>query len=200
MNSYPESLQVKFVKSSSKFAQCPVENTPEFAFIGRSNVGKSSLINYLCGRKNIAKTSSTPGKTQLINHFKIDEQFFFVDLPGYGYAKVSKGKKKKFQSLITEYIEGSEKLVCVFVLIDSRHSPQAIDLEFLEYLGIKEIPFAIIFTKIDKISRNQFAKNRKLFENTLLQDWEYLPEMFASSSENKSGREEILSFIHQCMT
>ena len=199
MDEFPSTLQVEFVKSSSKFEQCPVENTPEFAFIGRSNVGKSSLINYLCGRKSLAKTSATPGKTQLINHFKVEDRFFLVDLPGYGYAKVSKGKKRKFQTLITEYIERSKKLLCLFVLIDSRHSPQAIDLEFIEYLGIKEIPFAIIFTKTDKLSANQKAKNRKSYEQTLLRDWEFLPEIFSSSAQKKSGRNEILTFIHQCM-
>ncbi len=199
MSDIPESVQVEFVKSSSLFSQCPVENTPEFAFIGRSNVGKSSLINYLTGRKNLAKTSSTPGKTQLINHFKVNNSYFFVDLPGYGFAKVSKNKKKVFQALITDYLENAKMLYCVFVLIDIRLKPQAIDLEFLEYLGVKQIPFVIVYTKTDKVSRAQLAKNMEDYQNELLNFWEFLPEIFKTSSSKKMGKKEILSFIHESL-
>ncbi|MEQ8361026.1 MAG: ribosome biogenesis GTP-binding protein YihA/YsxC [Cytophagales bacterium] len=187
--------EVEFVKSSSDFSQCPDDGLPEFAFIGRSNVGKSSLINYLTNRKNLAKTSSTPGKTQLINHFKIDDELYFVDLPGYGYAKVSKGQKKVFQRLITDYLEGAKKLYCVFVLIDSRHKAQTIDLEFLEYLGIKQIPFAIVFTKVDKLSSNQAKKQIDNYKNELLKSWEYLPDIFISSATKQRGKNDILNFV-----
>ncbi len=187
--------EVEFVKSSSDFSQCPVDDLPEFAFIGRSNVGKSSLINYLTNRKNLAKTSSTPGKTQLINHFKIDNELYFVDLPGYGYAKVSKGQKKVFQRLITDYLEGAKNLYCVFVLIDSRHKAQNIDLEFLEYLGIRQIPFAIVFTKVDKLSSNQAKKQIENYKNELLKSWEYLPDIFISSATKQRGKSEILNFV-----
>jgi GTP-binding protein len=192
-------LNAEFVKSSSKFSQSPQNGVPEFAFIGRSNVGKSSLINYLTGRKKLAKTSSTPGKTQLINHYLIENQFYLVDLPGYGYAKVSKKKKGKFQSLITEFLEASKDLICLFVLIDSRLEPQKIDLEFLEYLGLKNIPFVIIFTKTDKLSANKVEKNISSFKNALLKTWQELPKMFKSSSTKKTGREEILSFVKECL-
>jgi GTP-binding protein len=192
-------LNAEFVKSSSMFSQSPQNGVPEFAFIGRSNVGKSSLINYLTGRKKLAKTSSTPGKTQLINHFLIESEFYLVDLPGYGYAKVSKKKKSKFQGLITEFLEASKDLVCLFVLIDSRLEPQKIDLEFLEYLGLKNIPFVLIFTKTDKLASHKVEKNISSFKNALLQKWESHPQIFKSSSTKKTGREEILSFVKECM-
>lgn len=197
MNIVEDPKEVVFVKSSSDFSQCPEDGLPEFAFIGRSNVGKSSLINYLTNRKSLAKTSSTPGKTQLINHFKVDDLMYFVDLPGYGYAKVSKGKKKIFQQLITDYLESAKKLYCLFVLIDSRHKPQSIDLEFLEYLGIREIPFVLVFTKIDKLSSNQVKKQIENYKNELLKTWEYLPEVFKTSASKKVGKYEILNFIKQ---
>lgn len=195
----PDQLASEFVKSCSNISQKPEQKLAEFAFIGRSNVGKSSLINYLTGRKNMAKTSSTPGKTQLLNYFKIQDSYYFVDLPGYGYAKVSKRQKRKFQSLITEYLENSKELVCLFVLIDSRIEPQKIDLEFLEYLGVTKIPFAIIFTKTDKLSKNKINHNILNFKNTMLETWEGLPETFKSSSFKKQGRWEIYSFIQKCL-
>ncbi len=200
MNSAEGPNVVEFVKSSSDFSQCPEDGLPEYAFIGRSNVGKSSLINYITNRKNLAKTSSTPGKTQLINHFKIDDQMYFVDLPGYGFAKVSKGKKKVFQQLITDYLESAKKLICVFVLIDSRHKAQSIDLEFLEYLGVREIPFTLVFTKVDKLSSNQVKRQIENYKNELLRTWEYLPEVFVTSSAKKIGKNEILNFINQYMS
>lgn len=190
-----------FLKSSSKFQECPKGNIPEYAFVGRSNVGKSSLINYLVDRKDLAKTSGKPGKTQLINHFEIrnsdkeQPQWYLVDLPGYGYAKVSKSKKDEFQRLIYPYLKQRENLMCVFVLIDSRHSPQDIDLKFMEWLGTNSIPFVMIFTKTDKLKKGEIDRKVEAYNNRMLEIWEELPGQFTTSSLKKHGREEILEFI-----
>lgn len=185
-----------FVISNSDPMKCPKEPLPEYAFIGRSNVGKSSLINMLTGHKNLAKTSSRPGKTQLINHFKINDNWFLVDLPGYGYAKVSKSIKATFQKFITEYFEKREQLVCAFVLIDIRHEAQKIDLEFLTYLGENSIPLGIIFTKADKISKGAMHKHVAAYKKTLLANhWEGMPPYFVTSSESGLGKEDILEYI-----
>lgn len=191
----------EFIISNSDPLKCPKEHLPEYAFIGRSNVGKSSLINMLTGNKNLAKTSSKPGKTQLINHFKINQNWFLVDLPGYGYAKVSKNTKATFQKFITEYFEKRQQLICAFVLIDIRHEAQKIDLEFLTYLGEANIPLAIIFTKADKIGKNSIAKNVSLYKKALLENnWEEIPPYFVTSSENGLGKEEVLAYIDQINT
>lgn len=192
-------MQIKsaeFIISNSEVSRCPTEPLPEYAFIGRSNVGKSSLINMLTGRSKLAKTSGTPGKTQLINHFKINKNWFLVDLPGYGYARVSKTTKKEFQSFITNYFKQRKELVCTFILIDSRHSPQKVDVDFMEFLAENEIPFAIIFTKTDKLKPKAITQNIiKYKEGMLKGNWAYFPTYFTSSSSNRSGKEEILDFI-----
>lgn len=188
----------EFIISNSEVSKCPKEPLPEYAFIGRSNVGKSSLINMLTGNKNLAKTSAKPGKTQLINHFKINSNWFLVDLPGYGYAKVSKKTKDTFQKFITDYFEKREQLVCAFVLIDIRHEAQKIDLEFLRYLGENEIPFCIIFTKADKIGRSKINTNVTTFKKQMLADgWAEFPEYFITSSLEEQGKQEILEYIDQ---
>jgi len=184
-----------FVISNTNVNNCPSENLPEYAFIGRSNVGKSSLINMLTNYKKLAKTSNKPGKTQLINHFIINKSWFLVDLPGYGYAKVSKKTKKEFQGLIYDYFNKRLQLACTFVLIDSRHDAQNIDLEFMQYLGENQIPFCIIFTKIDKLPKNQIDKNIQRYKNSMMKYWDIMPTYFISSSVNKTGKEEILQFI-----
>lgn len=185
----------EFVMSNSEVAKCPKDLLPEYAFIGRSNVGKSSLINMLTGRHNLAKTSGKPGKTQLINHFIINKKWFLVDLPGYGYAKVSKTTKLKFQKFITDYFENRQQLVSAFILIDIRHEPQKIDLEFMEYLGIKQIPFCIVFTKADKLKPKAIENHVIDYSQELLKTWEELPQYFVTSSTKFTGREEILQFI-----
>lgn len=188
-----------FEKSSSKISECPAGNRPEFAFIGRSNVGKSSLINMLTGRNSLAKTSVSPGKTRLINHFLINNQWFLVDLPGYGYAKVSKTMKADFSKIIENYILKSENLFCLFVLIDSRLEPQEIDVTFINWCGTNGIPLVIVYTKTDKLSAKDFSENKTKVETKLLETWEELPISFESSSVKKSGRNEILDFIHFSM-
>ncbi|WP_224483879.1 ribosome biogenesis GTP-binding protein YihA/YsxC [Robertkochia aurantiaca] len=192
-------MQIKsadFVMSNSEVAKCPAEFIPEYAFIGRSNVGKSSLINLLTNRKNLAKTSGRPGKTQLINHFRINNNWFLVDLPGYGYAKVSKSAKKEFQKFITAYFEQRKQLVSAFVLIDSRHEPQKIDLEFMRWLGEREIPFSIVFTKADKLKPKALERNVKNYLEQLTEGaWEEPPNYFISSSARGDGRDEILNYI-----
>lgn len=185
----------KFVCSSSRVGQCPKGDIPEFAFIGRSNVGKSSLINMLCGVKGLAKVSSTPGKTQLINHFLVDESWYLVDLPGYGYAKVSKNARKGFSKLINDYTLRHENLCFLFILVDSRHEPQRIDLEFIEAMGEAEVPFAIVFTKCDKLSAAGLERNLSAYKKTLSRTWAELPLFFTTSSEKKTGRDDILDFI-----
>ncbi len=185
----------KFISSSPDLKGCPAPNLPEFAFIGRSNVGKSSLINMITGKKGLAKTSSTPGKTKLINHFLINESWYLVDLPGYGYAKVSKDQRSEFQKSILDYIGKCKKLYCLFVLIDSRIPPQAIDLRFINWLGKNEVPFIIVFTKTDKLSQVEWHKNVEEFKNNLQENWDELPTIVSSSAVKKTGREEILLSI-----
>jgi len=192
-----EIKQAEFIVSSAKLNQCPGEKIPEYAFIGRSNVGKSSLINMLTNHKGLAKTSSKPGKTRLINHFKINGEWYLVDLPCYGYSKASKSDKKTFQKIITDYIEKRESLVNLFVLLDSRLEPQKIDLEFMEWLGENGIPFSMVFTKIDKLSGNKLNQNIKNYKKKMLEVWEELPVYFATSSENGAGKEELLGYIGQ---
>ncbi|ATA76066.1 ribosome biogenesis GTP-binding protein YihA/YsxC [Capnocytophaga sp. H2931] len=187
--------KAEFVVSNSDVSKCPNEPLPEYAFIGRSNVGKSSLINMLTNNKNLAKTSGRPGKTQLINHFKINNNWFLVDLPGYGYARVSKSTKKVFQKFITQYFEKRHQLVCAFVLVDVRHEPQKIDLEFMYWLGENSIPFAIIFTKADKLKPNAIERNVEAYRQTLLETWEEFPPYFVTSSESRLGKEELLQYI-----
>lgn len=187
--------QAEFVISASKISQCPPADRAEFAFIGRSNVGKSSLINMLTNRKSLAKTSSTPGKTQLINHFIINNEWYLVDLPGYGYARVSQKDRENWQKMIKNYLLHRENLLTVFVLIDSRHEPQKIDLEFINFLGENSVPLQIIFTKTDKQNNTKTQTNLKLLKNKLLENWDECPNIWLSSSENKEGKEEILNEI-----
>jgi GTP-binding protein len=191
-----EIKEAEFVKSSQNNDQCPEDGKPEYAFIGRSNVGKSSLINMLMNRKKLAKTSGTPGKTQLINHFVVDGKWYVVDLPGYGYAKVSKGDRKGFQKLITDYLAYRKTLVTVFLLIDARHEPQKIDLEFMRWLGETQVPFCLVFTKIDKCSSTELSKNMARYKKRLLADWQSLPPIFTSSATSKIGRMELLGYIN----
>lgn len=181
--------------SNSEVAKCPINRLPEYAFIGRSNVGKSSLINMLMLRKNLAKTSGRPGKTQLINHFVVNKNWYLVDLPGYGYARVSKKAKKTFQKFITNYFEKRKQLVLAFVLVDCRHEPQPIDLDFMQYLGEKQIPFSIVFTKADKLKPKALERNIEAYRQRLLQDWEEMPHYFVTSSSNSDGREDLLDYI-----
>ena len=187
----------EYVVSNPDYSKCPQTNQPEFAFIGRSNVGKSSLINMLTNHRGLAKTSQTPGKTLLINHFKINDSWWIVDLPGYGYANVGKTGTEKLKKLINGYILHRQEMTCLFVLIDSRHSPMKVDLDFITMLGENGIPFAIVFTKLDKISNRQWQMNFKAYKERLSEDWEELPPMFATSSEKGIGREEVLDFIEQ---
>lgn len=186
--------------SSQKLSQCPADNRHEFAFIGRSNVGKSSLINMLTDSPSLAKVSSTPGKTKLINHFLINGNWYLVDLPGYGYARVSKSERREFSKLILDYVLEREQMHFLFVLVDSRLEPQKIDLDFINLLGEHGIPFGIVFTKCDKLSSNQAESNIARYRRTLLQSWEELPPMFRTSSEKRQGREAILDFIGNCLT
>tara|TARA_A100001015_G_scaffold307307_1_gene402967 strand:- start:1426 stop:2034 length:609 start_codon:yes stop_codon:yes gene_type:complete len=191
-------MQIKsaqFIVSNTEVEKCPSEKRPEFAFIGRSNVGKSSLINALCNQKKIAKTSSRPGKTQLINHFLINEQWYLVDLPGYGYAKVSKVQKKKFQSYIESYFRKRTQLLLTFVLLDIRHPAQPIDLEFIAWLGRHEIPFYLVFTKADKLSSNAIDSNVVAYQKVLKKDWEEIPLCFVTSATKKLGLKSITESI-----
>jgi GTP-binding protein len=186
----------EFIISNTDVSKCPNEKTPEYAFIGRSNVGKSSLINSICDRKNLAKTSGRPGKTQLINHFKINKSWYLVDLPGYGYARTSKTSKKAFQKLITTYFEKRKQLVSAFVLIDIRHDPQTIDLEFMEWLGTHYIPFSIIFTKADKEKPMAIKRKTETYIQKMLDHaWEEAPPHFITSSLHGTGGEELLAYI-----
>ncbi|MGE0567946.1 MAG: ribosome biogenesis GTP-binding protein YihA/YsxC [Bacteroidia bacterium] len=187
--------EARFHISAAKYKDCPKPNLPEFAFIGRSNVGKSSLINMLCNNKKLAHTSSTPGKTKLANYFLINNSWYLVDLPGYGYAKTGKSERAKFEALIIDYCSQRENLVCLFVLIDSRLPLQQIDAEFLQWLGEKNIPFAIIYTKADKSKLNALNKQIKAIEEKLLYIFSDLPNCFLSSAENETGREDVLNFI-----
>lgn len=188
----------EFIISNSEVAKCPTERLPEYAFIGRSNVGKSSLINMLTNHKSLAKTSGRPGKTQLINHFKINNNWFLVDLPGYGYARVSKKTKEVFQKFITDYFEKREQLVCAFVLIDIRLEAQAIDLEFLTYLGEYEVPLCIIFTKADKISKTKIDSHVAAYKKKMLaNNWEEMPPYFVTSSTEGTGKDAVLGYIDE---
>lgn len=189
----------RFLVSNQSLQKCPTPNKPEFAFIGRSNVGKSSLINMLCQSRSLAKTSSTPGKTQLINHFIINESWFLVDLPGYGYAKLSKTKKEPFVKMIQDYIIKRDNLMCLFVLIDSRLDPQPIDIEFMNQLGADGIPFVIVFTKTDKLGKEKYTTQIDSYKQKLLEDWEELPPVFITSATKREGREDILNFIEDIM-
>lgn len=185
----------EFVMSNSEVAKCPKSKLPEYAFIGRSNVGKSSLINMLMQRKSLAKTSGRPGKTQLINHFLINKDWHLVDLPGYGYARVSKKDKKTFQQFITDYFSKRQQLVLAFVLVDCRHEPQPIDLEFMQWMGENQIPFHIIFTKADKLKPGALERNVAHYIEVMEQSWEEMPTYFITSSSNSMGREEVLEYI-----
>ncbi|APS37635.1 MULTISPECIES: ribosome biogenesis GTP-binding protein YihA/YsxC [Salegentibacter] len=190
----------EFVVSNTRVNQCPDSKLPEYAFIGRSNVGKSSLINMLTGRKALAKTSAKPGKTQLINHFLINKNWHLVDLPGYGYAKVSKSTKRTFQKFITKYFEDRAQMICAFVLIDSRHEPQPIDMEFMQWLGEHNVPFCIIFTKADKMKPKALERNINNYQDKMLEVWEEMPEFFVSSATSKLGQDEILDYIEAINT
>ena len=192
-----EIKSAEFVISNTNVAKCPDGNKLEYAFIGRSNVGKSSLINMLTNKKGLALTSQTPGKTMLINHFLINDEWYLVDLPGYGYAQRGKEGREKLRKIIESYVLEREQLTNLFVLVDCRHEAQKIDLEFMEWLGENGIPFAIIFTKTDKISKGRLQENFRLYEAKLLEQWEELPPVFFSSSEKKEGRDEILDYIEQ---
>lgn len=186
-----------FSKSSTDYKKCPNPTLPEYAFIGRSNVGKSSLINMLTESAHLAKTSSKPGKTQLINHFVINDAWYLVDLPGYGFAKVSKTTRESWDKMIQQYLTKRENLQCVFVLIDSRIAPQSIDLEFMQWLGTLQIPFAMIFTKVDKQTKNKTLGLIKQYKIKMGEVWEEIPPYFATSAETKEGREDVLKFIEE---
>ena len=188
-----------FKCSSERISQVPKDSLPDIAFIGRSNVGKSSLINMLTQHKGLAKVSATPGKTRLINHFTINDSWYLVDLPGYGYARTSKSTRGSFAKIISDYVFKCEKMHFLFVLVDSRLEPQKIDLEFIEQLGVNGVPFGLIFTKADKLSKTQLQRSISTYQQTLLQQWEELPPMFASSSEKGTGREEIVGYIESIL-
>ncbi|WP_167605616.1 ribosome biogenesis GTP-binding protein YihA/YsxC [Maribellus sediminis] len=190
-----EIKEAQFLMSNTEVEKCPAPNKPEYAFIGRSNVGKSSLINMLTNKKSLAKTSGKPGKTRLLNHFLINKEWYLVDLPGYGYAKVPKAERMKWEKMLQNYILKRENLYCLFVLIDSRHPAQQVDLEFMEWLGVSEIPFSIIFTKTDKLRPVELEENLKAYEKKMFETWETMPGYFISSAETGAGKDEILAFI-----
>lgn len=190
-----EIKEARFIISNSNVEKCPKPDRPEYAFIGRSNVGKSSLINMLTNKKSLAKTSGRPGKTQLINHFLINNEWYLVDLPGYGYAKVPKKEKVKWEQFLRRYILKRNNLYCVFVLIDARHKAQLVDLKFMEWLGVSEVPFSIIFTKTDKLRKEELEINLKAYEEKLFETWETMPGYFISSAETGEGKDKILDFI-----
>lgn len=192
--------QAAYVISSPSVDKTPKPDKPEYAFIGRSNVGKSSLINMLCGRESLAKVSASPGKTKLINHFIINNEWYLVDLPGYGYAKISQSERKKWEKMIEDYLRKRENLVNVFVLIDSRHMPQKIDLEFVNQLGQWQIPFTLVFTKADKEKPGAVDRHVKAFLDAMRETWQFLPQHFVTSATKKQGREDILNFISECNT
>ncbi len=189
--------EAKFLMSNTRVDQCPSGDKPEYAFIGRSNVGKSSLINMLTEQKGLAKTSSSPGKTQLINHFLINNEWYLVDLPGYGYAKVSKGSREDWRKMINFYFQKRENLTCVFVLIDSRHEPMKVDLDFINMLGNMGVPFVIVFTKTDKQSATKTDSTIAAYARKLRESWDELPRMFKTSAVDKEGRADILNFIQE---
>lgn len=186
---------VQFVKSSPDVKSCPDTEIPEYAFVGRSNVGKSSLINYLVNINKLAKTSGEPGRTRLINHFLVNDSWHIVDLPGYGYAKVAKTERAKFLQIINSYLLNRKSMVCLFLLIDSRHKPQANDLDFMRWLGNNQVPFVICFTKTDKLSSSQLHKSIEVYKKTLFKEWESLPQIFFTSTTHDRGKTEILDFI-----
>lgn len=192
--------EAEFVISNTDYTQCPQDGKPEYAFIGRSNVGKSSLINMLTNRKGLAMTSSKPGKTQLINHFIINNEWYLVDLPGYGYAQRGKEGREMIRNIIDSYIQEREALTNLFLLLDCRHEPQKIDLEFIEWLGVNGVPFSIVFTKIDKLSKAKLKENLSVYLNKLKEMWEELPPVFYTSSEHKIGSDEILDYIENINT
>lgn len=191
--------EARFVKSSTGLMGCPRDDLPEYAFIGRSNVGKSSLINMLTNRNKLAKTSSTPGKTQLINHFLINKIWYLVDLPGYGYARMPVAEREKMMKMIREYVLKRQNLVCLFLLIDARLEMQKTDRQFLQFLGSNRVPFALVFTKTDKITPNQVRANVDQYKKTLLESWESLPPVFLTSALQKKGRGEVLEFIQETL-
>ena len=195
-----EITKADFVISNTNVKKCPEPTLPEYAFIGRSNVGKSSLINMLCGRKGLAKTSGKPGKTQLINHFLINDNWYLVDLPGYGYAKVSKNQKSKWEKFIQDYILERENLMCLMVLLDSRLPQQKIDLEFMNWLGESGVPFVMVFTKTDKLTKNQLKQKIQEYKKEMKAYWDELPTCFYTSSENSEGKAELLDFIEETNT
>ncbi len=192
-------VRASFKCSSERISQVPKDSLPDIAFIGRSNVGKSSLINMLTQHRGLAKVSATPGKTRLINHFTINNSWYLVDLPGYGYARTSKSTRGAFSKIITDYVFKCEKMHFLFVLVDSRHEPQKIDLEFIEQLGMNGVPFGIIFTKADKLSKAQLERSVSTYKQTLSEQWEELPPMFTSSSEKGTGRDEIVGYIEDIL-
>lgn len=190
----------EFVISNSRVEKCPTTGLPEYAFIGRSNVGKSSLINMLTARKGLAMTSQKPGKTQLINHFIINDAWYLVDLPGYGYARLGKDSRDSLRRMIEDYVLERKELVLLFVLLDCRHEPQKIDLEFIQWLGEGGVPFALVFTKADKLSKGRLAANVEAYKAKLHEEWEELPPIFVTSSEERMGRDELLSYIEEINT
>ena len=190
----------EFVISNSRVEKCPTTGLPEYAFIGRSNVGKSSLINMLTARKGLAMTSQKPGKTQLINHFIINDAWYLVDLPGYGYARLGKDSRDSLRRMIEDYVLERKELVLLFVLLDCRHEPQKIDLEFIQWLGEEGVPFALVFTKADKLSKGRLAANVEAYKAKLHEEWEELPPIFVTSSEERMGRDELLSYIEEVNT
>ncbi len=196
MKKIPVIKSARFVISNSDIRKCPQDNKPEYAFIGRSNVGKSSLINMLTRHNKLAMTSSMPGKTLLINHFIVNDEWYLVDLPGYGYAKRSKAQNEQLEHIISSYILDREQMTNLFVLIDSRHAPQKIDLEFFEWLGENGVPFSIVFTKADKLTKTALASNVEAYKQRLLEEWEELPPVFVTSSESAMGRDELLEYIY----
>lgn len=192
-----EIRSAKYLISNPKVEGCPKPDKPEYAFIGRSNVGKSSLINMLTGQSKLAKTSASPGKTQLINHFIVNDEWYLVDLPGYGYAKVSQTQRAAWEKMIHGYLERRENLVSMFVLIDSRHEPQKLDLEFLRKLGDMGVPFNLVFTKADKTTQREASKNARIFIEVMKKEWEFIPRSFITSAEKRTGRQQILDSIDE---
>ena len=190
----------EFVISNSRVEKCPTTGLPEYAFIGRSNVGKSSLINMLTARKGLAMTSQKPGKTQLINHFIINDAWYLVDLPGYGYARLGRDSRDSLRRMIEDYVLERKELVLLFVLLDCRHDPQKIDLEFIQWLGEEGVPFALVFTKADKLSKGRLAANVEAYKAKLREEWEELPPIFVTSSEERMGRDELLGYIEEVNT